>query len=218
MNAQTSMVEQLLSQLQGAPMAQIASQLGADQQQTESAVGAAVPMLLGMLGNNANQGGGADALFGALMRDHAPAQAQGFGGGDLLGSVLGSVLGGGQGQGAGSAILGHIFGGQQQQAESSLGQASGLGGGNAGQLLTILAPIVMSFLANKVQGSGLDAGGLGQVLQQERAQTQQQGGLGGSLLTSMLDQDGDGQLGAGDLFKLAGSFWTSVNLSDFSLI
>ena len=206
MNAQTSLVEQLLSQLQGAPMAQIASQLGADQQQTESAVGAAVPMLLGMLGNNANQGGGADALFGALMRDHAPAQAQGFGGGDLLGSVLGSVLGGGQGQSAGSAILGHIFGGQQQQAESSLGQASGLGGGNAGQLLTILAPIVMSFLANKVQGSGLDAGGLGQVLQQERAQTQQQGGLGGSLLTSMLDQDGDGQLGAGDLFKLAGSF------------
>ena len=140
------------------------------------------------------------------MRDHAPAQAQGFGGGDLLGSVLGSVLGGGQSQGAGSAILGHIFGGQQQQAESSLGQASGLGGGNAGQLLTILAPIVMSFSANKVQGSGLDAGGLGQVLQQERAQTQQQGGLGGSLLTSMLDQDGDGQLGAGDLFKLAGSF------------
>ena len=206
MNAQTSMVEQLLSQLQGAPMQQIASQLGADQQQTESAVGAALPMLLGMLGNNANQGGGADALFGALMRDHAPAQAQGFGGGDLLGSVLGSVLGGGQGQNAGSAILGHIFGGQQQQAESSLGQASGLGGGNAGQLLAILAPIVMSFLANKVQGNGLDAGGLGQVLQQEQAQTQQQGGLGGSLLTSMLDQDGDGQLGAGDLFKLAGSF------------
>ena len=206
MNAQTSLVEQLLSQLQGAPMAQIASQLGADQQQTESAVGAAVPMLLGMLGNNANQGGGADALFGALMRDHAPAQAQGFGGGDLLGSVLGSVLGGGQGQSAGSAILGHIFGGQQQQAESSLGQASGLGGGNAGQLLAILAPIVMSFLANKVQGNGLDAGGLGQVLQQEQAQTQQQGGLGGSLLTSMLDQDGDGPLGAGDLFKLAGSF------------
>ena len=206
MNAQTSLVEQLLSQLQGAPMAQIASQLGADQQQTESALGAAVPMLLGMLGNNANQGGGADALFGALMRDHAPAQAQGFGGGDLLGSVLGSVLGGGQGQSAGSAILGHIFGGQQQQAESSLGQASGLGGGNAGQLLAILAPIVMSFLANKVQGNGLDAGGLGQVLQQEQAQTQQQGGLGGSLLTSMLDQDGDGQLGAGDLFKLAGSF------------
>ena len=206
MNAQTSLVEQLLSQLQGAPMAQIASQLGADQQQTESAVGAAVPMLLGMLGNNANQGGGAEALFGALMRDHAPAQVQGFGGGDLLGSVLGSVLGGGQGQSAGSAILGHIFGGQQQQAESSLGQASGLGGGNAGQLLAILAPIVMSFLANKVQGNGLNAGGLGQVLQQEQAQTQQQGGLGGSLLTSMLDQDGDGQLGAGDLFKLAGSF------------
>lgn len=205
MNAPTSLVEQLLSQLQGAPVAQIASQLGVDQQQAQSAVSAAVPMLLGMLGNNANQGSGADALFGALMRDHVP-QAQGFGGGDLLGSVLGSVLGGGSSQNPGAAILGHIFGGQQQQAETQLGQASGLGGGNAGQLLQILAPIVMSFLASKVQGNGLDAGGLGQVLQREQSSLQQQGGLGGSLLTSLLDQDGDGQLGLGDLLKVGASF------------
>lgn len=205
MNAQTTLVEQLMSQLQGVPMQQIASQLGVDQQQTESAVGAAVPMLLGMLGNNA-QGSGADALFGALMRDHAApaAQAQGFGG-DMLGGLLSSVLGG-QGQSGGAAILGHILGGQQQQAESSLGQASGLGGGNAGQLLQMLAPIVMSFLASQVQGRGMDAGGLGQVLQQERAQVQQQGGIGGSLLTGMLDQDGDGQLGLGDLLKVGASF------------
>ena len=31
---------------------------------------------------------------------------------------------------------------------------------------------------------------------------QQQGGLGGGLLVAVLDQDGDGQLGLGDLLKV----------------
>ena len=208
MNAQSSLVDQLLSQLQGAPVSKIASQLGVDSQQAQSAVSAAIPMLMGMLGNNATQGSGASDLFGALMRDHAQpaAQAQGFAGNDLIGSVLGSVLGGGSGAQNGAAILGHIFGGQQNQAQAQLGQASGLGGVNAGQLLQILAPIVMSFLANKVQSSQLDAGGLGQILGQERQQVQQQGGLAGSLLTSMLDQNGDGKLDLGDVLKLGASF------------
>lgn len=208
MNAQSSLVSQLLTQLQGAPISQIASQLGVNPEQAQSAVNSAVPMLLGMLGNNATQGSGASDLLGALMRDHAQpaAQAQSFGGGDLLSNVLGSVLGGGAGASNGASILGHIFGGQQAQAQSSLGQASGLGGANAGQLLQILAPIVMSFLANKVQASNLDAGGLGQVLGQERAQVQQQGGLAGSLLTNMLDQNGDGRLDLGDVLKFGASF------------
>lgn len=206
MNAQSSLVSQLLTQLQGAPISQIASQLGVNPDQAQGAVNSAVPMLLGMLGNNATQGSGASDLFGALMRDHAEpaaAQAQGFGGGDLIGSVLGSVLGGGSN---GASILGHIFGGQQEQVQSNLGQASGLGGANAGQLLQILAPIVMSFLANKVQASNLDAGTLGQVLGQEREQVQQQGGLAGSLLTNVLDQNGDGQLDLNDVLKFGASF------------
>ena len=42
--------------------------------------------------------------------------------------------GAGGGQTNGGSILGNIFGGQRQQAESQLGQATGLGG-NAGQLM-----------------------------------------------------------------------------------
>jgi len=62
----------------------------------------------------------------------------------------------------------------------------------------------MSFLAQRMQSGGMDAGGLGQVLGQERARVQQQGGLGGGLLGSLLDQDGDGQVGLGDLLKIGG--------------
>lgn len=206
MNVSPSLVDELMSQLQGAPMQQMAQQLGTDTAQTQSAVGAALPLLLGALGQNASQPQGAADLLGALQRDHSAAMPQGLGGlGDLLGSVLGGAQGGGAGLGGGADILGHIFGGNQQRAEAGLGQATGLGG-NAGNLLAMLAPIVMAFLAKRVQAGGLDAGGLGQALGQEKARVQSQGGLGGGLLGSLLDQDGDGQVGIGDLFKIGGAF------------
>src|SRR5690606_27380283 len=161
-------------------------QLGTDQTQTVGAVSAALPLLLGALGRNAEQPQGAQALFGALQRDH---------GGLDLGSVLGAVLGSGSEAAAGPAILGHIFGGNQPRAEQALGQATGLGGAQTGQLLALLAPIVLSFLANRSKQQGLDADSLGQILGSERRQLQQQGGAAGGLLGSLLDQDGDGQFG-----------------------
>ena len=200
MNSPASLVDELMAQLQGAPLQQMAQQLGTSPEQTEGAVGAALPLLLGTLGRNAAQPQGAMDLFGALQRDHSS--------GPDLGGLLGSLLGGGgssAGGGApdGAAILGHIFGGNQQRAEAGLGQATGLGA-NAGQLLQMLAPIVMSFLAQRMGSGGMDASGLGQVLGQEQARVQQQGGLGGGLLGSLLDQDGDGQVGLGDLLKMGG--------------
>ena len=203
MNSPTSLVSELMAQLQGTPLQQIAQQLGTSTSQTESAVSAALPMLLGSLGSNAAQPQGAMDLFGALQRNHS--------GGPDLGALLGSLLGGASsgtggndGQPDGAAILGHIFGGNQQRAEAGLGQATGLGA-NAGQLLQILAPIVMSFLAQRMSAGGMDAGSLGQVLNQEKERAQQQGGLGGGLLGSLLDQDGDGKVGLSDLFKIGGS-------------
>ncbi|MDH0201430.1 DUF937 domain-containing protein [Comamonas aquatica] len=207
MHPQQSLVSELMAQLQGAPMQQMAQQLGADRQQIQTAVGAALPLLLGALGRNAAQPQGAADLMGALQRDHAAAMPQGLGGlGDLLGAVLGGAGGAASPAGQGAAILGHILGGSQQQAQDSLDQATGLGGQTAGQLLSMLAPIVMAFLAQRVQAGNMDAGSLGQSLEQERAQAQNAGGLGGGLLGSLLDQDGDGKLGASDLFKLGSAF------------
>ena len=204
MNAPASLTAELLSQLQGAPLQQIADQLGTNPSQAQSAVSAALPMLLGALGRNAAQPQGAADLFGAMQRDHVGRAAGSGGLGDLLGSVLGGMGGGGAGGAAdGASILGHILGGNQQRAEAGLGQATGLGA-NAGQLLQILAPIVMAFLAQRAQAGGMDAGGLGAVLGREQAQVRQQGGVGGDLLGSLLDQDGDGQVGLGDLIKIGG--------------
>jgi hypothetical protein len=197
----TSLTQDLAAQLQGAPAQQVAQQLGVDPAQASAAIGTALPLLLGALGRNASRPEGAQALFGALQNDHA--------GGDL-GSVLGAVLGGGQTrQTNGDGILGHIFGGQQARAQAGVAQATGLQSGQASQLLKILAPIVMAYLAKRMfsQSGGAQQASpdvLGQVLGQEHAQIQQQGGAGGGLLGAVLDQDGDGQLGIGDLMKLGG--------------
>jgi hypothetical protein len=195
-----SLAEELFKQLQGAPLQQVARQLGTDPAQASDAIGAALPLLLGALGKNAAQPSGAEALLGALQNDHS-------GGGLDLGGLLGAVLGGAQTrQTDGAGILGHIFGDNQDRAAAGLGQATGLGGDKAGALLQILAPIVMSFLAQRFLsgGQGTSASALGSVLGQERDIHVQSGGIGGGLLGAVLDQDGDGQLGLGDLLKIGG--------------
>lgn len=198
-----ALTDDLFSQLSGPALQQISQQLGASPAQTSGAIAAALPMILGAMGRNTAQPGGAEALFGALGRDHN--------GGGGLGDILGAVLGGQQGrQTDGLGQLGHIFGGQLPRAEAGLGQATGLGGDKAQMLLKILAPIVMAYLAKRMFGGQQEAASpqvLGNILGQEHAQVQQAGGVGGGLLGAVLDQDGDGQLGLGDLLKIGGGLF-----------
>lgn len=207
----STLTDDLFAQLEGAPLQQISQQLGIGRTQAAGAVSAALPLLIGALGKNTSQPQGAEALLGALQRDHA-------GTGDL-GGLLGAVLGGTQSrQTDGAGMLGHIFGGQQGRAEQHLGEATGLGGDRASQLMKILAPIVMAYLAKRMFSGNESGGGtamgmsggnptadvLGAILGQEQQSVRQQGGLGGGLLGAVLDQDGDGQLGLGDLLKIGG--------------
>ncbi len=192
----SSLASSLFQQLQGSGLQQVAQQLNIEPSQAQGAIGSALPLLLGALGRNAQQPEGAQALAGALERDHA-SSAGGLDLGGLLGSALGGGTSGAQADGAG--ILGHIFGGNTSQVASSLGEATGLGSEKAGQLLQVLAPIVMSFLAQRFLGGGsADTNQLGQALGQEQTQLQNSG----NPLAGLLDQDGDGQLGIGDVLKL----------------
>jgi hypothetical protein len=191
-----SLSDELIQHLQGEPLAQISQQLGVPQAQVANAAQAALPLLLGALGRNASQTNGAEALFGALQKDHA---------GVDLGSVLGAVLGGG---GQGDQILAHVFGGRQTRAEDALGTATGIGGDRAGQLLRMLAPLVLAYLAKRMfsQGNASPAV-LGDVLGQEHQRVIEDREGSGGLLGAVLDQDGDGQLGLRDLMKIGGGLF-----------
>lgn len=187
----SDLTSQILAQLGPASVQRIASQLGIDPAQAQGAIAQALPVVVGGLARNASSDAGANALSNAL----------GAHTGNDIGSILGSVLGGG---GQGDAILGHIFGKRQEQAAQQVGQASGIGGANAGALLAMLAPLVMGALGNMKQQQGLDAGGLGGMLGRELQGLGQ--GQHGGLLGSVLDQDGDGSFGLSDVFKLGSQF------------
>ena len=225
----TDITRAVYDQIDDSHIQAIAQQLGISSEQAQTAVQQALPMLVGGLARNAQSEQGAGSLLGALQRDHAGVDLGGLLGGLLgggaagnanagglggLGGLIGSVLGGGGRQDGGAAansgaggglgdiggaILGHIFGNRQDRATENLGHASGIGGQNAGQLMAMLAPLVMAALAKLVQSRGMGANDLGQALGQEQQQIQKSGG--GGLLTSVLDRDGDGDVDASDLMQ-----------------
>ena len=226
-----SLSQQLFSQLQGDPMQQIAQQLGTSTEQASSAVSQALPLMMGALGNQAQQGGqgaaGIASMLGALGGGQGGSQAGGLGdilggllgssgnaaGGGLagaLGGLVGSVLGGGQSAAsstsAGNAgdLLATVFGNQgSARAAEGLGQSTGLGTQGAGNLLGMLLPIVMSFLSQRFLQGGNGTQQLDQALANERQQLNNQGA--GGALASLLDQNGDGKLDMNDLVKLGSS-------------
>ncbi|MEM1181222.1 MAG: DUF937 domain-containing protein [Acidobacteriota bacterium] len=199
-----SVLELLSQQLDSNAISEMSRQIGADEKTTQNAVNAALPMLVGALANNTQQAGGAQALLGALDRDHDGSVLD-----DVMGFLGGAGGQGGQGGGMGGAILGHILGGRQAGAEQAIGRASGLNAASVGPLLSMLAPLVMGALSKQKQQGGLGADGLASMLGQERQQVERAAPGAGSLLSSVLDSDGDGEIGD-DLAKigsnLLGSF------------
>lgn len=168
----------------------LAQEIGADQAQTQSAVQAALPMLIAALAKNSSQPGGAAALRGALDQHD----------GGILDDILGAF-----GQRAttttGSAILGHVLGSRQAPMEQALSGMSGLSSEGSSRLLALLAPIIMGYLGKQTRQQGFDAGSLASMLGQANSQARAQQPAGGSLLTSLLDRDGDGSI-ADDLGQM----------------
>jgi hypothetical protein len=172
-------LQDLLGQRQGSEaVSQISNQIGADQGSVNSAIGMALPMIVGALANNAqqpqvqqqiiqNDGGILDNLGGFLGN---PTQAAGMGG-----NILGMLLGGGQ----------------QTAAASQISQQSGLNMGQVASLLTMLAPIVMAYFGRQQTQQDLNGDGIADYLQQQNQQIQQQSPFGG-MFGNLLDRNNDG--------------------------
>ncbi len=178
----SSIFEALTEQLGGSALDQISSQIGADRSATKEALPAALGSLMAALAKNSAQPSGAEALNDALARDHDGGIL------DDLGGFLSNPSGG-------SGILKHVLGGKQPALEAGIGQASGLDAGSAGQLLKVLAPIVMGALGKQRRQGGMDAGAIAGMLAGEREQVARRAPReGNDLLTAILDADGDGQV------------------------
>ena len=120
------------------PIDELAGRLGVGSDEVRQAAENALPALLGGLRANASDPAGADSLLTALS--------------DHQGSITGLDDVDEQ---DGRAIVGNIFGGSTDQVVNQLGGLGGSSGGLVQKLLPILAPIVLSWLANKMGQGGL---------------------------------------------------------------
>ncbi len=207
-------LQDLLGQEQGSQaVEQISQNVGADQSAVNTAIQAALPMILSGLANNAATPQGAESLNNALERDQHASVLDNLGG-------LGSLIFGGQQQAAApppqadaGGILGHIFGNQQGQVAEQVSNQSGLGMGQVAQILMMLAPIIMGYLGQQKQQQGVGADGLGGLLGGLLGGQQQQAAAstGNPMLdmaSSMLDSDRDGSA-VDDIASMAFKYMTN---------
>jgi hypothetical protein len=125
------------------PVDDIARQVGASPDQVRQAAAAVLPALMGGLEANAQEPAGARSLTEALGQ-HDPRVVRG--GASPAGIDLAD----------GRAIAAHVFGDQQDAVAQRLGESplsgQGVGGALVKQLIPILAPMVLSWLAGRVLG------------------------------------------------------------------
>jgi hypothetical protein len=188
------LIDMVARQLGGAALGQLSQQIGANTSQTQSAISAALPLLLSALSRNASTPQGAAALHTAVTNDHD---------GSILDNVMG-FLGNAQ-QGPGAAILQHVLGGQQQTVQQGLAQSTGMAPAAMGQLLKVLAPMVLGAVGRTTAQQGLGADALAGLLgsNNQMAQTAAPGLLGS--LNKLLDHDGDGSA-LNDVAGMLGKF------------
>ena len=230
-----NLTDELRKSLDPQTISSLSRQIGANEEETRQAVGALVPMMIGGMSKNAQSDEGARSLDSALEQDHdgslldnlsamlGGGSSGGLGGlaGGLtgnsggVGGMLGSLLGGGSRATNGSGILDHILGGRQGPVQNGVSRATGLSTGSTGQLMQLLAPIVMSALGKVKRQQSLDSRGVSNLLDRERSTLEeeapdtQQGGLLG-----LLDSNRDGKVNLeDDVAKVGAALGTAFLMS-----
>ncbi|MCF8714313.1 DUF937 domain-containing protein [Joostella atrarenae] len=163
----------------------ISSQSGTSESQTSNLLSMALPLLTGAMKKNASTPEGAEGLMNAINTKHDGSILDNLGG-FFDGGVDDSVISDGAG------ILGHLLGGKEASVENTLSSKTGIDAGTVSQILKMAAPLILGYLGketkqNNVSGSNDMSSLLGSMLGGQSQDNQ-------SLITSLIDSDGDGSV------------------------
>lgn len=169
---------------------QLSSQIGGNRQQTEVAASGIMSTLMGALAKNASTPDGANSLASALDNDHD---------GGILDSLSDMFSGNTQAQHSraanGNGILNHLLGDRQSGAVDMISKMSGLASGQTGNLMSMLAPVIMGSLGKAKRQNGLDVGGIASLLTNSvNKQHESSANPAMGLISRFLDKDGDGSI------------------------
>jgi len=143
----------------GSQYSQIGKFLGADEGIVKSAMGAALPSILGSVIGNGSTSTGAAGLINMLNKgnfDGSMLDNLGglFGGGNATSSLMNS----------GSSILSSLMGNKLGSVVDLIGSVTGMKKSNSSSLMSMAAPLVMSMIGRYVKNKALDASGLSSFL------------------------------------------------------
>lgn len=178
---------------------------GAEREQTRAAANGIVTAMSSAMSKTAATEQGASGLMGMLDAD---------GDGSIIDDVMNMVSGGG-GQAGGQAslmqngagIVNSLLGGKQGGIIDMISKMSGLSGDKTGNLMSMLAPIILSALSKtgKQGGGGFDIGGILNMLQGTQ-QKKASGNPAMDMIGKFLDKDGDGDFTDDLMGSLGGLF------------
>jgi hypothetical protein len=155
-----NLVNAIESQLSDEVMSKLGSLIGAKEDATRTAVGAAVPALLSGLSNLASSAGGAQKLISAL--------------GKLEGGSLGNIANMLTSNPSvvldqGSSLLNALLGGNVMSGiTNTLARFAGLGSGSVQKLLGYLMPLALASIAGRFSGKAISPQGLTSMLAEQK--------------------------------------------------
>ncbi len=150
-------------QLTSAAISKISGFLGESNENTTSALGSAMPSILGGLMQQASTANGAGDLLNTI-------KTGGHDGGilDNLSNLLGDFDGSSNMVTVGTGLLGSIFGDKVGALANIIAGVSGIKTGSASSLLGMAAPILMGVLGKQATSQGMGVSGLANLLMSQK--------------------------------------------------
>ncbi|MDH3652117.1 MAG: DUF937 domain-containing protein [Saprospiraceae bacterium] len=183
-----NLLELLEGQMSDEVVGQLSTEIRADKDATQAATSGVFATLVSALARNAAKPDSGNSLLNALDRDHDGSVLN-----DVMGLFGGSTPQPRQKATNGLGILEHVLGGNINNVVQMVSKSSGLDFLKTGQLMKLLAPMVMGTLGQTKRKEGLDLGGLSQILSgtvQNVTEKRQDMGI----ISKVLDADGDGNV------------------------
>lgn len=137
----------------GENLTALSSTLGGDEKSVQSALGLALPMVMGSMAKTAAKPGGADLITSMMGQ---------VGGGvatDSMASYLSTPAPAG-----GSDIVSQLLGGQMGAIQNAISQKTGLPPAIVGTLLAVVTPMILGAVKNKFTDKKMDSAGLTSLL------------------------------------------------------
>ena len=159
-----SLFTQLMNELKGDNLSRIASALGETPAQTKSALGGALPALIGGLASNASTTSQAAGLLEVIKRNNLDSAtfADAYSAFNAPGGLTGLIN-------MGRPLMDSLFGGRAGSIADVMTARHGISRSSASTLLNLALPIVLGMIAKRMKSAGWSASNLMTFFDQQRS-------------------------------------------------